>query len=168
MDKIKEITLRFKYLCEYNYNYCGNFYDWLFEHGYVSEMSNLPKRRSGLTVNLWVDDNGSYKKGKHGKRIKFQLNNANNVQETNMGVMTISDDPEVIINPKQKIEISQKEINAIKEFVIKHKSYLEDLADMKIDFGDFLEMLKNQKSQYIVNVSDNIDIDWVISSSKDY
>jgi hypothetical protein len=136
---LKEIVLRFKYLSEYSSKY-NNYDDWKFQKGYIYEMSNYFKSRSGLPVNLWLDEDMLYKKGKHGKRLKFQLNTANNIQRENMGVMTISSDPQVIINPKQKNEIGQKEINDIKNWVIKYEKELSDLVDMKIDIITFWEI----------------------------
>lgn len=40
----------------------------------ICSMANRRKWQTGLPVNIWIDENGSYRKGGHGKRIKFQLN----------------------------------------------------------------------------------------------
>lgn len=42
------------------------------ERSNAFEMATLRKARSGLPVNLYLDDSGSYLDGGHGPRIKFQ------------------------------------------------------------------------------------------------
>jgi hypothetical protein len=80
-----------------------------------------------------VDTNAVYLNSGHWKRIKFQTNTGNNVQEENMLPMTLSDDPEV----KGEYNLSQSMIKIIKNWVIKYKDYLSDLADKKIDIEIF-------------------------------
>jgi hypothetical protein len=43
----------------------------------LEEMSVLFKRDSGLPVNLWLDDSGTWKNTGHWKRIKFQSTHGN-------------------------------------------------------------------------------------------
>ena len=44
------------------------------------EMSNYRKRKTGLPVNVWIDQAENYKDGGHAKRIKFQINKADRYQ----------------------------------------------------------------------------------------
>jgi hypothetical protein len=37
-----------------------------------NEMAVSRKDKTGLPVNIYLDTNGTYKRGGHGKRIKFQ------------------------------------------------------------------------------------------------
>ena len=36
-------------------------------------MANVRKKQTGLPVNIWIDEAETYKKGKHSKFIKFQM-----------------------------------------------------------------------------------------------
>ncbi len=47
------------------------------ERSNAFEMTTLRKTRSGLPVNLYLDDSGSYLNGGHGPRIKFQSDKGN-------------------------------------------------------------------------------------------
>lgn len=38
-----------------------------------NEMAILRKDKTGLPVNIYLDTKGTYKRGGHGKRIKFQF-----------------------------------------------------------------------------------------------
>jgi hypothetical protein len=53
----------------------GDFFERLRERmsgrDELEEMAGLKKSRTGLPVNLWVDDSHAYIRGKHAKRIKF-------------------------------------------------------------------------------------------------
>ena len=42
----------------------------------VCEMSNKSKAQTKLPMNIWIDENQTYIKGRHSKRVKFQLNHA--------------------------------------------------------------------------------------------
>jgi hypothetical protein len=107
------------------------------QEDFFFEMATIRKIDSGLPANIWVDDSASYKKGGHGKRIKFQPNKSDRPNTRGvMSTMTISDDPKVIAGHK-KIELSSKEIEKIRQFVIVNKKSLEDLSDMKIGIFDF-------------------------------
>jgi len=107
----------------------------------LQEMATLRKKRSGLPVNLYLDDSMSYKGGGHGKRIKFQPDKGDHPITREMIPMSISDNPE-ILEKNAKLDISVSDINLIKNFVKKNKSLLIDLSDMKIDFQDFLNLMK--------------------------
>jgi hypothetical protein len=107
----------------------------------LMEMATLRKKRSGLPVNLYLDDSMSYKGGGHGKRIKFQPDKGDRPITRNMVPMSISDNPE-ILEKNVKISISNSDINKIKNFVKLNKDNLLDLSDMKIDFQDFLDRMK--------------------------
>jgi hypothetical protein len=143
-----DIINRFNYLCHYN-GY-GSYEQYLDENINLYEMSNFMKDDSDLPVNLWLDTASNYLRGGHWKRIKFQLNTADNFQYNNLGVMTISDDPEVIIGRKQKVEIGQKEINKIIQFVQKYKDYLLDLADQKITLYQFTQKVRFDNGHKLV------------------
>ena len=100
-------------------------------------MANLRKDRSGLPVNIWLDESQTYKSSRHGYRIKFQRDKGDRVSKTNLSTMTISDNPQVIGDH----ELSSKEITMLKNFVIRNKQALIQLSDMEISIFDFAEQM---------------------------
>jgi hypothetical protein len=107
----------------------------------LEEMATLRKFRSGLPVNLYLDDSMSYKRGGHAKRIKFQPDKGDRPVTRKMILMTIEDDPKVKGN-NIKINLQPADIEKIKSFVKINKDLLLDLSDMKIDIQDFLIRMK--------------------------
>jgi hypothetical protein len=113
----------------------------LFEKSNLYEMATLKKRRSGLPVNIYLDDSGSYIAGGHAPRIKFQPNKNDSSDTRTMIPMTISDNPEIPIDYKSQLDgITEKDISEIKNFVISNKSNLLRLCnkDDDYDIQDFL------------------------------
>lgn len=105
------------------------------------EMATLKKKRSGLPVNLYLDDSGSYVNGGHAPRIKFQANRNDSSDTRLMIPMTISDDPEIPVDYKQQLDgVKENDIKTIKQFVIANKDNLLRLCDSSddYDFQDFL------------------------------
>ena len=103
----------------------------------LEEMATLRKSRSGLPVNLWLDDSMAYKRSGHAYRIKFQPDKGERPITRSMVPMTIEDDPKIMGN-NPKINLSNDDINKVKAFVIANKNLLLALSDMKIDFIDFV------------------------------
>jgi len=101
-------------------------------------MANFRKDRSGLPVNVWLDEGQTYRKGGYGYRLKFQINKQNQVTNTELATMTISDDPQVI----GKHELSANEIQQLKDFIKRNKTLLMQLSDMEIDFLEFRERMR--------------------------
>jgi hypothetical protein len=104
------------------------------------EMATLRKKRSGLPVNLYLDDSSSYKKSGHWKRIKLQADKGDSPNTRNMIPMSIDDNPQLLT--KAKSSLSAKEIDEVKAFVKLNKELLDQLADGIIDIGEFLEKMK--------------------------
>jgi hypothetical protein len=104
-------------------------------------MAALRKRRSGLPVNLYLDDAGSRGKSGHWKRIKFQPDRGDSANTRNTVPMSISDDPQILIrNPR--LSLSAKDIEKVKNFVKMNRNLLLQIANEKIDFGEFLDRMK--------------------------
>lgn len=107
------------------------------------EMATLRKKRSGLPVNLYLDDSGSYLNGGHGPRIKFQPDKGDCPNTRSVLPMTISDEPTIPIkNYKSQLNgIGSSDISLIISFVIANKVNLLRLCDRndKYDFSNFLE-----------------------------
>jgi hypothetical protein len=107
---------------------------------HFEEMATLRKSRSGLPVNLYLDDSGSWKKSGHFKKIKFQADTNDKPLTHNMVPMSISDDPQVLINTK--MQLTSQELFQVKNFVKENKDLLLKLSDAEIDIGDFLLQMK--------------------------
>jgi hypothetical protein len=107
---------------------------------HLLEMSKITSRETGLPVDIWVDEGKTFTKSGHGKRIKFQ-GDKSNPNTHNWVPLTISKDPQI---PDKNIQhnLSAKEINMIKQFIIINFDALEKLGD--IDFGiiDFAKIMK--------------------------
>lgn len=99
--------------------------------------SSLRKKRTGLPVNIYVDDSGTWKKMRHANRIKIQCNKGDHPNTHGMIPMSIDDNPRILVdNPK--MELSAADINAVKKFVIANKDLLIRLgSDDNFDIVDF-------------------------------
>jgi hypothetical protein len=122
-------------------------FKWLLERlsgrDELEEMAGLRKSRTGLPVNLWLDDSHAYIRERHAKRIKFQGDYGNNVNAGNMFSMLLSkDDPQIPANQLPKLKLPAKDIEKIKTFVKANADLLNDLADEKIDFITFTQQMK--------------------------
>jgi hypothetical protein len=125
----------------------GNFFERLRERvsgrDELEEMAGLKKSRTGLPVNLWLDDSHAYVRGKHAKRIKFQGDYGNNVNAGNMFLMILSkDDPQIPVKQLPRLKLPSRDIEAIKTFVKNNADLLDKLADEKIDFITFTQKMK--------------------------
>lgn len=134
------------------------------------ETVTLRKKDSGLPVNLYIDDSLSYKRGKHSKRIKFQTDKGDKPNTRgNFSSMTL--DGKVVENtlPK-KLEISQKDIEVISNFVVNNYECLSLVADFDLDYDYFKhhlmikggelateEQLKTQKELLDAYLTENTD-----------
>lgn len=136
----------------------------------LCEMATLRKKDSGLPVNLYIDDSLSYKRGKHSKRIKFQTDKGDKPNTRgNFSSMTL--DGKVVENtlPK-KLETSQKDIEAISNFIVNNYECLSLVADFDLDYDYFKhhlmikggelateEQLKTQKELLDAYLAGNTD-----------
>ena len=101
------------------------------------EMATLRKKDSGLPVNLYIDDSLSYKRGKHSKRVKFQTDKGDK-PNTRGSFSSMTLDGKVVEKtlPK-KLEISQRDIEAVSNFVINNYECLSLVADFELDYDYF-------------------------------
>lgn len=100
------------------------------------EMANYYKEDLDLPVNVWLDEGETYKLGKHGKRIKFQINYMDKIREEYMCPMELNGEiPYKIYKKVSKFkdwEISTRDLERIRNFVINNSYALDFLADQKI------------------------------------
>lgn len=101
------------------------------------EIATLRKKDSGLPVNLYIDDSLSYKRGKHSKRVKFQTDKGDK-PNTRGSFSSMTLDGKVVEKtlPK-KLEISQRDIEAVSNFVINNYECLSLVADFELDYDYF-------------------------------
>jgi hypothetical protein len=113
------------------------------ERDELEEMAGLKKSRTGLPVNLWLDDSHAYVRGRHAKRIKFQGDYGNSVNAGNMFSMLLSkDDPQIPVKQMPRLKLPAKDVDAVKTFVKNNADLLDKLADEKIDFITFTQQMK--------------------------
>ena len=94
----------------------------------VCEMSNKSKAQTKLPMNIWIDENQTYIKGRHSKRVKFQLDHGNRMNLSRCGTMDLNGN----LHCQDIGELSQEDINALRNFVLNNKTALEHVADNDI------------------------------------
>lgn len=104
---------------------------------HLQEMANVRKKQTGLPVNIWIDEAETYKKGKHSKFIKFQMDKGLNFKEPTCPMMLDGTIPEKVL----QCSISKSEIKEIQTFVINNAYALDKLADQLIWKEDFFEFM---------------------------
>ena len=103
--------------------------DWIpiDEATLVCEMSNKNKAQTQLPMNIWIDENQTYVKGGHYKRVKFQLNHSNRINLQAFGSMDLDGN----LHPDNLDigELSRDDIKQLRNFVLNNKYALEHVAD---------------------------------------
>ena len=117
-------------------NFLRNFTNFL-ENTFYKSFAFLPKKRTGLPANLFINDGGSSNKNEKNYKIKFQNNKNIAADYKKTSTMKISDNPEILRNFK-KSSLCQSEITEIKNFVINNKDSLIKLSNQEIDIFDFI------------------------------
>ena len=106
------------------------------------EMACLRKNRTGLPVNIYVDDCGAWKEFEHTNRIKFQRDKGDRPVTRDLISMSIEDNPQ-ILDKNPNMELSASDVNAVRSFVVANKVLLEKLGNTEIDIEDFIrEMVR--------------------------
>lgn len=109
------------------------------------EMSNIPQRITGLDSIIWIQTNDSQGTGNHNiPRIKFQNNSGMKIQKDELIPISISDEPEILLksNDLDKIKLSNKQIRAIKLWIIKNRDVLMKYWNDEITTYDAFELLR--------------------------
>lgn len=104
--------------------------------GNAFEMATLRKARSGLPVNLYLDDSGY---SSDSPIIKFQPNKSDCPDTRFMIPMTISDEPTIPIKnyQSQLNDVGSNDISLIMSFVIANKTNLLRLCDRNNEYDIF-------------------------------
>lgn len=105
---------------------------YVMNEGYVllTEMATMAPNLTNLPMTIWVDEGATYQG--HAPRIKFK---ASNEQRTTReySTMTLTNPPTIENLPKKK-NISNKDIEKLKQFVINNLENLLKLANGEIDY----------------------------------
>ena len=104
--------------------------DWIpiDEATLVCEMASKHKSVTLLPMNIWIDENQTYIKGRHSKMVKFQLDHGNRMYMSRFGTMDLDGN----LHCKDIGELSQEDINALRNFVLNNKLALDYVADNDI------------------------------------
>jgi len=103
-------------------------------------MSRIDKKRSGLPVNIFVDEMDCWEKIGPFRRIKFQGNKNEEINWKELYSMSIEKIPRVVVKDAQ-IDLTEKELQQIKDFVSENRSLLINMAKGNISLTDFFEKL---------------------------
>lgn len=100
----------------------------------VCEMSNKNKAKTHLPMNIWIDESQTYLKDGHSKRVKFQLNHANRMNLNEFGTMDLDGN----LHPSDIDigELSNSDIEQLRNFVLNNKYMLERVADADLWLDD--------------------------------
>lgn len=96
----------------------------------VCEMANKYKEETSLPMNIWIDETRSYVDGRHGKRIKFQLDKSEDFDTHNCGSMDF--DGNIYPQTLQIRKLSARDLRQLRNFVRNNRRALECVADQKI------------------------------------
>lgn len=103
------------------------------------EFADLVPEDTNLCCVIWV---GGPRNMKHGKRIKFQNNTSNKLNDGEMIPITISDNPEIPNSVKSKLKINGQELTRIKQWIILNKQILLDYAEGKLTTKQLYQQIK--------------------------
>jgi len=99
------------------------------------EFHGLDKESTGLPVNVFVDDSGSYKMRNHPLWIYFQNDYAEHWANKEYLPISVSRSPKLLTN--KKLKISRSDLQKVFEFIKINKLILKKLADHKMSQDDF-------------------------------
>ena len=128
-----------------NYETIDELLQTVYTDEMLLEMASISQNTTGLDVIIWVQTNNTQSTGKHNlPRIKFQNNTATKIQINELIPISISENPEILLknNDFNKIKISQAQINAVKQWIVKNKEILTDYWEEKITTDELFQKLK--------------------------
>lgn len=135
---------------------------------HLDEMANCRPNKTGLPVNIWIDETEAYKNGKHTKRINFQINRKSKFQTSNTCPMTLDGKiPEKVwkkVKQNKEFSLTSDDKISIENFVINNSYALDKVADQFLWLDDFwtifikggekasdeeIEELKHKTDEYV-------------------
>jgi len=103
-------------------------------------MVRFSKDMSGLPVEILVDEMNIWEKICSFRRIKFQGNKSSKIDFRKMYSMSIEENPRVLVK-NAKIDLSDDELQQVKDFVSKNREALINISEQKITLLDFARSL---------------------------
>ena len=103
------------------------------------EFADIVPEDTNLVCVIWVD---GPRKMPHSKRVKFQNNTSTSLNGGELIPITISDNPQIPNKIKSKLNIKEKELTRIKQWIILNKQILLDYADGKITTKKLYELIQ--------------------------
>ena len=97
------------------------------------EMPIINKSITGLPLDIWIDKGNHQNKCEHGARIKFKSSSEPN--PNNWASITL---PDMIIPQYHQVDVRQKDVNKIMEFVQLNYDNLMRLVNQEIDYEEFI------------------------------
>ena len=100
----------------------------------LTEMSNLIKRKTGLPVNIWLDDIGSNRKVEHNTpRIKMQNNYNERADENTISISIDKNNPKILA---RKLAIRKSDYNKVVQWIKDNFEILDDYWYGRIDIEE--------------------------------
>lgn len=96
----------------------------------VCEMANKYKEETLLPMNIWIDETRFYVRDGHGKRIWFQLDTAEDLEDDNTGSMDL--DGKMHPSSPGTRQLKERDLAALRNFVHNNRYALERVADQEV------------------------------------
>lgn len=96
----------------------------------IHEMANKWRKETGLPMNIWLDESQTYLRGRHSKRIKFQLDRSDRLKPDFVGSMDL--DGNIFPRALEITKLRRWDLKQLRNFVHNNRHALEMLADMKV------------------------------------
>jgi hypothetical protein len=108
------------------------------------ELSSISQRKTGLDVIVWIQTYILQTNQHNTPRIRFQNNTASKPQIKESIPMSISNEPKILLksNDLDKISLTPKQIESIKEWIVRNKDILLKHWNAEITSCDVFEFLK--------------------------
>ena len=110
----------------------------------LEEMAICRPSKTGLPVNIWIDETEAYKKGKHVKRIRFQINRKSKFQPSNTCPMMLDGKiPEKVwqkVKQNKEFSLTSGDKNSVENFVVNNSYALDKVADQLLWLDDFWDI----------------------------
>ena len=112
---------------------------------HLNEMGVLNKNFSGLSFDIWLDQDELYKRGGHWRRLKVRPKNGTNDTHKWFSYILPTKDGEdgAFEKENEAKQFSGKEIKKLNKFINANLSLIFDLGDKIIDFDTFQESFLN-------------------------
>ena len=95
-------------------------------------------------MKMYFDIGKGYKKHNYGLVVFFQTDKEKETNDLKIAMMTVSDNPVVYGNVKH---FPKKDIEFLKQWVIKHKQDIKHLANYKLSTREMINIIKDENTE---------------------